>query len=342
MAKPTNNDSEPNYPAAMQMFTLLRLLERRSTRAMTVNDLAAELAVHRRTVVRYVKVLAACIDNEDGRPILRRELRHGEAWAVLNEHERPLSKTIFQFAATYAASRHLAAQPVLSESVADVLEELRGGLRADQMDYAERIEKAFHYVAFGPKDYRCREDVLEAVVQSLVRRRPLEIRYRSRGAKRAERRRIEPWTLVMYRDGLYVWSRVLRAGDKSDMRLYAIDRIEDAVVDRGASFSVPATYDPEETFGENLGLWQTGEAAETVVLAFSPEVADLARERTWPGLRDWTEPEDGRPVLTLDVPVTPEVVSWVLNWGPGIEVLAPESLRAAVAGQLAAALARYT
>ncbi len=332
------NESEPTYPAAMQMFTLLRLLERRSTRALSFNDLAERLQVNRRTIVRYVKVLAACVDTDDGRPVLRRELRDGEAWAVLNDGGGPLSKGIFHFAATYAASRHLAGKPVLDDSVTDVLDDLRGGVRPAE---AARILSAFHYVPFGPKDYRCREEVLEALVQAVVRGRRVEIRYRARGARRAEQRLLEPWTLVMYRDGLYVWSRVLRSGDRADMRLYAVERIEEATLDRASAFTVPDDYDPERTFGRTIGLWQSTGPVEPVELAFSPVAVDLARERAWPGFQAWRVEPSGREVLVLNVPVTPEVVSWVLTWGPTVEVLAPASLRDQVTTQLTAALAQY-
>jgi len=43
----------------------------------------------------------------------------------------------------------------------------------------------------------------------------------------------------------------------------------------------------------------------------------------------------------MKVPVSPEVVKWILSWGPEVEVLEPEGLRQRVAEKLADALQPY-
>jgi predicted DNA-binding transcriptional regulator YafY len=307
---------------------------------MRINDLATRLGVNRRTVVRYVKALAATVDNDTGEPIIKRELRNSEAWAVLTETRIPVANGIFQYAATYAASRHLVTtHSLLSDGVDDVLDRLETALDTTPTELLDRVASGFYYVAWGPKDYSHNADVLDSVVQGILRCRPLDIVYRATAAEAAERR-IEPFTLVMYRDGLYVLARVIRENG-SDMRTYAIDRIETADLDRSTHFELPQDFSPRKYYANTLGLWQSNKAPVQVVLAFEESAAAVARERRWPGFSEWRLRDDARWHLTLKVPITPELESWILTWGQKMEVIEPLTLRQRVASHLKAALSAY-
>jgi len=168
----------------------------------------------------------------------------------------------------------------------------------------------------------------------------LQVRYRTR-ADWEYRCRFEPWTVVLYRDALFVHGRQDGAGDGGGERLLAIDRIQEASLLRGERFAVPEDYDPEAWFEGQLGLWQDGGEPERVRIAFAGTAGRSARERRWPGQVGWTDAADGRSVLELNIPVTPEVLTWVLTWGADAEVLGPASLRAGVQEVLERAAARY-
>jgi AcrR family transcriptional regulator len=140
--------SEPDYRATMQILDMLGVLRGRGSRSMRVNDLAERLGVNRRTVIRYVKALEAKMDNDSGEPIVKRELRDNEAWAVLTEPKLPVANGIFQYAATYAASRHLVTtHSLLSDGVDDVLDRLESGLERTPSELLDRVSSAFYYVA---------------------------------------------------------------------------------------------------------------------------------------------------------------------------------------------------
>lgn len=335
------SSAKPSYSDGIQMVQMLLLLESTVNREMRINYIARRLEIHRRTVIRYVEALSLSVDNEFGEPIVRRFHRGREAWARLGRGVQPLSSHIFQFASVFAATRFLASGKgsVLSDGADDVLEVLVKGAEPGVRPMLRRVQSAFHYVAFGPKDYRANEDVLDRVVQAVIRGRPLTMRYRALRGPVAERT-IEPYTLVLYRDGLYVLARRIDPAPPG-MRLYAVDRMEEAQVDRKASFQVPPDFDPADHFAGVLGLWPSQDAPETLRVAFEPRVARLAREREWPGDPAWSTLDDGREVLTMKVPITPEVETWILTWGAEVEVLAPPSLRQRIAEQLRRALSHY-
>lgn len=322
------------------MFTLLRRLERTHARALPVNRIAEELGVHRRTVVRWLQTLESEWLDDDDNPVVRREHRSGEAWAVLTAPTSALSANIFQYAATAAATKHLEAGggSLLSESAADVLERVEAGMPSTVRDYIPRVSQSFHYVPFAPKDHRASEESLDALVRALIRRHPIDVDY-TNAAGASSTPHLEPYTLVMYRDGFYLLARVEHS---ERLRLYAVERMRQVKVCKDTVFQVPPDYDPSLEFGRNLGVWRTDAPEQLVRIAFEPSAEAAITSRRWPGFSSLSRAEDGRLLLELEVPITPEIKSWVLGWGSVAEVLQPPVLRELIAQETSGAASRYT
>jgi predicted DNA-binding transcriptional regulator YafY len=317
----------------------VRRLEDTYAGALPVNQLADELGVHRRTVVRWVKALETAWLDDQGDPVVRREHRDGVAYAALTGARRVLTANIFQYAAVFAATQHLEAGggSVLSEGASDVLDRVEEGLTAGLRGDLPRVLQSFHYVPFAPKDHRANEDTLDALIRALIRRYPLRVAY-TNAANQTSTQCLEPWTLVMYRDGFYVLAK--SPGDDR-LRLYAVERMSEVEIDVDGSFEVPKDYDPRQEFRPNLGVWRSGTSAVRVRIAFDSTAEPALNARRWPGFHRLGPGEDGRLELELDVPLTPEITSWVLSWGPVAEVVEPPELRTRVAEQLSAAARRY-
>jgi predicted DNA-binding transcriptional regulator YafY len=333
--------AQPTYSDGIQMIQMLQMLEASANRELRIDAVADRLEVHRRTVIRYVDALHGSVDDQQGRPIVER-IGIGKAATVkLGTLGAPIAARIFQYAAVYAATRALTAGDgsLLGDSAEGLLRDLEAGLDLRLRPLARRVREAFVYVPFGPKDHRAAEDALDVMVQAVLRRHPVRVRYTAASGYRM-RRTLKPYTLVMYRDGLYALARTrTRSGD--DMRLFAVERISDAELVRDRTFEVPDDFDPRARFEGTLGLWQSDRRPQKVRIAFDDAVVDLVKERRWPGPTRWRERDDGRGELELRVPVTPEVYTWILTWGPLAEVLTPRKLRNEVAGALRKALAQY-
>ncbi len=65
------------------------------------------------------------------------------------------------------------------------------------------------------------------------------------------------------------------------------------------------------------------------------------KERIWHPTQEIREGEDGSLVVTLEVPINYEIVSWILGFGSAAEVLNPASLKERIARELDAARALY-
>jgi len=78
-----------------------------------------------------------------------------------------------------------------------------------------------------------------------------------------------------------------------------------------------------------------------VLLRFAPTVAARVAETTWHPTQVIEREPDGALGWRATVSGTIEIRSWILSWGPDVEVLSPAGLRAEVTDLLAAAAARY-
>ncbi len=333
--------STPDYEVTLNILAMLRLLDRSGRKALRVRDLAERLSVHPRTVKRWVDALQATVEDPEGEPLVRRELRQGEAWITLSRRQDDLVGTVFQYAAAHAAWQALARREgsLLSDAAADLVERAGESLPPSTAALVARVPQAFHYAPFAPKDYRGQEDVLDLAIQAVLRRVALKVRYRSAQGREATWT-LEPWSLVLHRESFYLLARApwLKEGA---LWTFAVDRISDAELRRDRTFQVPDDFEPGAHLSGGLGLWDVGREPEDVRIAFVQDITPGVRERVWPGFQGWSTHSDGRPVLSLSLPVTPELVTWVLAYGPAAEVLGPEELRKRVIEELRGALAHY-
>ena len=253
--------------------------------------------------------------------------------AVLGREDDPLPANLFQYAAVLAATGPMQAlrDPVLGDSAALTLDRLEASLP----DAGRRARKAFHYVPLGPKDYSGHEATLDVLVRAILRRQSVRMQYRDDDGLV---RLVEPRTVVLYRDALYLTARQVEPAAAD--RTYAVDRIRQVQLLRDRPFTVPASYDPADSFSQTFGMWSGHGAPEHVVLRFHGRAASLVAERTWPGQRSMEHTNDSLE-LVLDVAITPELRAWLMSWGAKVEVVQPVDLRADVAAELMLAAAQY-
>jgi predicted DNA-binding transcriptional regulator YafY len=332
----------PSYEDAIRMVTMLRMLEQRATKTMPRRELAERLEASTRTIDRYVAALAQTISTDQGEPILCKESRDGEICVRLAREAPPIATGIYQYAAVWAATRFLKAGKgsLLSDTADELLQRLGDGEKPRPRLLLDRLATAFCYVPFGPKDYRANDEVLDPLVQATLWQHPLVVERESRDGARVEER-LEPLTIVMYRDGLYLLARKVSGAGEEEQRLYAVERMLAARIIRDERFELPQGFDPGRRFAGRLGLWEPRDLPVTVEIAFTPEAAEVAAKRLWPGFKGWRKADDGRELLELEIPLSPEVRTWVMSWGTQAEVLRPKALREMVIAELRGALSRY-
>jgi hypothetical protein len=199
------------------------------------------------------------------------------------------------------------------------------------------LERKFHAALEPTRDYSHQGPVLAALQQALLEERRVELMYATPGAAPEPRGGLQPLCLVVHRGAVYLHAR--RAGPRGpEERTYAVERISEVRLGEPAPY--PEDFDPERTFRDRWQMHASGPRAPEVRLRFTADVAPYVQARRWPGqLRQRARPDGGR-----DLVLKAEghgLLSWILSWGPAVEVLSPPALRQEVIGALQAAAARY-
>jgi len=165
-----------------------------------------------------------------------------------------------------------------------------------------------------------REDERElarTVERAIAEKRVLRFAYASYG-RPAEERAVEPMTLVFKSYAWYLWGYCrLRGG----YRLFKLARMRNTRTALERFKRRADAYRPAE-LGAGVELME-------VLLRFDPERSADAEE--WFAQDDVRAADDGRLEVTLRVPRGAWMVNTLLGFGPGVEVVEPASLRAAMA-----------
>ena len=209
----------------------------------TFAGLRRELNVSERTLLRYVRACRLGLLDGAGRPLLE-VVRHGERVSLRRaDYAEGIPATAFKALSLYFALSVLRflEGTVIEESVADLWERLRTGLGGAEQARLADFEKKFYAIQYAAKDYQAAADLLDVIIQCLVYQYRLRIEYEAE-PDHPKVHEFEPYTLVMYRGGLYL------IGHSKPVRkvlTLAVERIRSA--ERlTEKFDYPRTYTPEK------------------------------------------------------------------------------------------------
>lgn len=174
------------------------------------------------------------------------------------------------------------------------------------------------------------------LASAVLQRQRLRIQYEARGTGQVSEREVSPQRLTHYRDNWYLdaWCH------KSDgLRTFAVDCVRSAE----ALESVAQDIDPDRLgreLGGSYGIF-SGEPTATAVLRFTPERARWVAAETWHPQQQGSWLDDGSYELCVPYHRDEELILDILRYGPDVEVVGPEGLRATVASRLKTASDLY-
>ncbi|MSP54885.1 MAG: WYL domain-containing transcriptional regulator [Myxococcales bacterium] len=217
------------------------------------------------------------------------------------------------------------------------IERLQPAIARSTADLTQNIDRKFMAVGEHAKNYANHPDLLDEVISSLLYCNPADAEYRGvRGLGKIYR--LEPLTLAVYRQGLYLYARDV-TDSSGKIKSFAVERFERYSRLRRESFVYPPQYDPRDQVASSFGI--TGGKAEDVTARFSPEVAFYIRERLWHPTQRLEKLPDGGVRLKMRVVCGPELKEWLLGFGAHARVDAPDDLVDWVREAHRAALASY-
>jgi len=316
-----------------RIFQLNKILQS-SRHPVSRQRLEAELECSRATAKRAIEDLRDFL----GAPIKYDRERNGYYYDSREQPLYELPGLWFNDSELYAllSAQHLlaSAQPGLMDALLGPLVRRIDGILANQYAGSGEIGRRVRIVQMAA---RPAGEFFQTVAGALAERRRVQLSYYSRARDQLSERQVSPQRLVHYRDNWYLdaWCH-LRQG----LRSFALDAIRSArVLDQPAlDIGEP---EMDEHFSSAYGIF-AGTADQTAVLHFTKERARWVAQERWHSDQQGRFLEDGRYELRVPYRDPRELIMDILKHGPEVEVIAPEGLRQAVAGQLAAALASYT
>jgi predicted DNA-binding transcriptional regulator YafY len=164
----------------------------------------------------------------------------------------------------------------------------------------------------------------------------LKLTYWNRSKDETTEREVSPQRLVHYRNNWYLdgWCHL-----RNDIRSFALDAMRDVSMVAGKVKDVPDA-ELDAVLASGYGIF-SGKKVEWAKLRFTPETARYVSLEEWHPKQKASLEKDGSYVVEVPFSAEKELMMDILKFGPDVEVLAPESLRQAVAARARAAVGRY-
>jgi predicted DNA-binding transcriptional regulator YafY len=301
-------------------------------------EAAAEaLGVSVRSVERYVKACAEFITDSIGQPKIEIVSQGGRRTVRLASRVAPREPTVFQVASVRLASALLrfTGGTVLYQLLDDARQRLESVARPADQPLLADLKRKFYAIPFAEKHYHHLDDTIDCILRGLIEQRQLRIEYGgTRGVARVHV--VDPYTLAVYRGGLYL----IGHSDRHEKIIYlAVERIRSVELS-SEHFDYPERYSPRRHHRGVFGIIE-GEETRVQLLLMNPETAALLRARRL-GLDERFRPrKDGTTLVSMRVRGIDELANFVLSFGPHVQVLRPAVLRERVACDLRAACELY-
>ncbi len=316
-----------------RQWKILRLLESRK-RGLTVAELSSELDVPTRTVCRDLEAI-----QEAGFPIYMERDGRSSYWRLVDGFKSclPLPFTFTELMALHMSRDILRIfdGTVFQESIESLFDKVKTYLPAETIRYLERISHRVT-VGFGPaKDHEAVREIISHVSETTGKRKRIEIAYQAASTGKETTRKIDPYQVWAMNGGFYL---IGLCHLRNSVRTFALERVKSlSVLDE--SFQFPEHFSLEEYLQTAFRVMRGD--PKIVKVWFSPGAARVVRESIWHPTQEIREQEDGSLVITLEVPINYEIISWILGFGSAAEVLYPVSLKKRIVEELEASLTRY-
>src|SRR5512143_2034854 len=320
--------SDMRNAEVIRQWKILKTIE--AGRFTNSAKLAAAHGVTERTIRRDIEAL-----QEAGFPLYDDRVDGKKVWRLVEGYKQRLvqSFSLAELAALYFSRNMLSflGGAPFAQDLESAFEKIREALPQKSLPYLKRIQELFSARPDPWKDYSKKQDVIAGLIDATLHQRQAEIAYYSFNSRRTKSYTVDPYRLVYYRGGLYLYAR---AHEYGEVRTFAVERVQKMeVLDQG--FEIPADFSPSEYARSAFGIF--GGTPQTVELRFAPEMAGYIRERNWHESQRLDDEADGGVRLTMEVAPEFELKAWIKGFLPQVSVVRPASLREAIARELAQA-----
>jgi predicted DNA-binding transcriptional regulator YafY len=312
----------------IRQWKILKRIE--AGRYTSTRDLAEEHGVTERTIRRDLEAL-----QEAGFPLYDERVDGRKVWRLIEGYSERVQQhfSLAELAALYFGREVLSfldGAPFAAD-LESAFQKIRAALPEKSIPYLSRIQDLFAARPEPWKDYSKKKHVVAALVDATLHQQRVRVSYYSFASRREKGYVLDPYRLVYYHGGLYLYAR---AEEYEEVRTFAVERIRSIeVLDQG--FEIPRDFSVAEYARGAFGI--AGGKAEDVEIVFEAPIAGYIRERVWHESQALEDHEDGSVLLRMNVAPGFELQSWIKGFLPHVRVIKPASLSKAIAQDVKAA-----
>lgn len=194
--------------------------------------------------------------------------------------------------------------------------------KGENKNLLRHLEQKIYSINEWPKDYSHHRDIVRRCIEALIYQKRLKISYRRPGGREQSQHELKIYTLVQYRNGLYL----LAESDKGkNVTTFAVERIVSVEI-TGNQFQYPVDFSPQKHLDGAFGIF-TSDEKKNVVVHFDGDVKDNVSARQWHPSQKIEILKNGNLKLTMRVGSLTQVVPWILSYGQLAQVIEPDELK---------------
>jgi len=294
----------------------------------TINEMAAHLAVDRRSVYRIISVM-----EDIGFPIWADKipLEKEKRWKFEESYLKKLPNmkipdvnlTLPEILSLYLLKGGvgLFKGTEIEKNIKSAFGKLSLFLPEGTLDNLSKIKALFISPAKFAKDYSGKEDIIDNLTTAMLNNETYKIEYHSFYDDKIKYFKIDPLHFFENDGGLYILVNTTTFGD---IRTLAVERIQ-KINKTGEIFDYPKDFYPEELIESAFDIVY-GDPVD-VKIWFSADQARYIKERNWSKTQKIEDQEDGSIILSMSTSGWWDIKRWILSYGAEVEVLEPEELR---------------
>lgn len=206
------------------------------------------------------------------------------------------------------------------QDISEIFNKIESKLGKKAIDYISEIASELKFAPTPKWGIGIHPDIVDTLRSAIQERQMLQIEYQSANSAEKRKRKLGPHFLYFHGGSLYLVAEDLA---EAKLKTFAVPRISQAEMLNEPYDKV--TIEPETHFQGSFGIFK-GEQTESLIIEFSPKISPYVKERGWHKSQHFINKEGGVVQLKLEVAITPELIGWILGFGPDAKVIQPPHL----------------
>ncbi len=257
------------------------------------------------------------------------------AFKLLSVNLSEENLTALQFVETFL--EEFKALPIFSE-FSDAVDKVLDGLEITR-NFNRDFQQVQNFVQIDKSQYVKGSETLSRLITLIAEKQVVQFSYRKFTSDTEETYTLHPYLLKEFKNLWYVIGYV---EERKGIRTFGVDRI--VSLQKVESIYLTANmvqFDAEAFFKYCYGVNTQNKKAQTIVLRFDTLTANYVKASPIHETQEILKEDEISCIMRFRLVNNFEIMSWILSYGAGVEVIEPSELRTTIEEKLREALHKY-